>query len=206
MYINIVAFEKVGSTSWQKKIPLCSLTCCPVFLNEGSRGLFIETGRRGEGKGGDSERAVPCSQHAVIISLCGGELYCFPLVLSQSNNLFCCPCSIFSNSSMLYSCYVYGRFWSISAMFWTGEPEVCQPSGWSRAASPGSIRVGGALHSMASGQCLEQPLAIDVIMAFLVSTPSERVLNHGCFCRQQMAIPSIFKSFLCFYVLILASV
>lgn len=56
-------------------------------------------------RGRDSERAAPCSQHAVIISLCGGELYCFPLVLSQSNNLFCCPCSISSDSSLLYGCY-----------------------------------------------------------------------------------------------------
>lgn len=139
-------------------------------------------------RGRDSERAAPCSQHAVIISLCGGELYCFPLVLSQSNNLFCCPCSISSDSSLLYGCYVYGRFWSISAMFWTGEPAVCQPSGWGCTVSWGSMRVGGDLHLgalkwMAAGQWRGQPPAIDVIAAFLVSTPSECVLSHGCFCR-----------------------
>ena len=82
-----------------------------------------------KGEGGTVRRLHPaCSPHAVVISLCGGELYCFPLVLSQSNNLLCCPRSLYSDSFM-YDCYVYGRFWSISAMFWMGEPAVCQPSG-----------------------------------------------------------------------------
>jgi len=71
---------------------------------------------------------VACSSHAVVISLCGGEFYCFPLVLSQSNNLLCCPHSLCPVSYM-YNCFIYGHFWSISAMFWKGEPVVCQPSG-----------------------------------------------------------------------------
>lgn len=100
---------------------------CPL-LDE--RRSFSQGLCRKRGRGRDSERTAPCSPHAVVISLCGGELYCFPLVLSQSNNLLCCPRSLPSDSFM-YDCYVYGRFWSISAMYWMGEPAVCQPSGYS---------------------------------------------------------------------------
>lgn len=85
--------------------------------------------------------AAPCSPHAVVVSLCGGELYCFPLVLSQSNNLLCCPRSL-SSDSFMYDCYVYGRFWSISAMFWMVEPAVCQPPR-SRPCSSSRQRDGG---------------------------------------------------------------
>lgn len=160
---------------------------CPLFLDERFF-LKVFAEREGQeekrGRGRDGERTAPCSPHAVVISLCGGELYCFPLVLSQSNNLLCCPRSL-SSDSFMYDCYVYGRFWSISAMFWMGEPAVCQPSGWGRTAPRGNIRVGGALHLgalnwMAAGQWLGQPPAIDVIAAFLVSTPSGCVLSRGC--------------------------
>lgn len=83
----------------------------------------------------------------------------------------------------MYGCYVYGRFWSISAMFWMGEPAVCQPAGGGRTVPRGNIRVGGALlilNWMAVGQWLAQLPAIDVIAAFLVSTPSGCVLSRGC--------------------------
>lgn len=85
----------------------------------------------------------------------------------------------------MYDCYVYGRFWSISAMYWMGEPAVCQPSGWGCTVPRGNMRVGGALRLgapnwMAGGQWLGQPPAIDVIAAFLVSTPLGCVLGRGC--------------------------
>lgn len=90
---------------------------------------FFSQGICGKKKKRDGEgETAPCSSHAVVISLCGGEFYCFPLVLSQSNNLLCCPRSL-SPVSFMYDCYVYGHFWLISAMFWMGEPAVCQPSG-----------------------------------------------------------------------------
>lgn len=123
-------------------------------------------------RGRDSETAGPCSLHAVVVSLRDGELNCFPLVLSQSNNLVCCARSL-SSDSFIYDCYVCGRFWSISAMFWMGEPAVHQPSGLNHAVPQGSMMVGGALHigafnCVAASQQLGQPPAIDVISAFLL--------------------------------------
>lgn len=157
--------------------------------------------------------AVSCSLHAVVIRLCGGKFYCFPLVLSQSNNLLRCPRSL-SPVSFMYNSFFRGHFWSVSAMLWMGERAVCQPL---RLRPCNSLRQleggwGGALHFgvlnwMATGQWLGQPPATDVTVAFLVSTPSACMLSHGTLLlrgnRKSQHHPSIFQGFLCSRLLIL---
>ncbi len=135
-----------------------------------SRSAERERENKKKKRGRDSEATAPCSLHAVVISLCGGEFNCFPLVLTQSNILLRGPRS-FSSDSFVYDCYVCGRFWLISAMFWMGEPAVYQPFGLSCSVPRGSVMMGGVLYigapnSMAAGQRPGQPPAADVISAF----------------------------------------
>lgn len=68
---------------------------------------------------------APCGSHAGVISLCGGELYCFLLMLSQSNNLLGCPL-------LALSCYSHGPLLCL----WTFLVNRC--SGWvsQRSVSP----------------------------------------------------------------------
>lgn len=106
-------------------------------------------GERKKGEGG----TVPSSLHAVVISWCGGKFYCFPLLSSQSNNLLCCTHSL-SPVNFMYNSFFCGHFWSISVMFWMGDPVVCQPSGWSCAIPRGNMRAVGVLNWMAAGQWL----------------------------------------------------